>query len=209
MLKVGLTGGIACGKSMVANMFAARGAHVVKADDIAHQFLRPGQPVYDQIVERFGRTILAEDGSIEHAKLAAIVFAPQHPRIGELNALMHPAIVAHQDRWSEEIRRRDPHGLAVVDAALILEAGVRDHFDRLVVVVCQPEQKVERLAKRLNLDPASARAEIERRSRAQWPDAEKARLADYVIDNSGSLADTERQVERVFAELKRQAEEKL
>ncbi|MFB3815024.1 MAG: dephospho-CoA kinase [Terriglobales bacterium] len=209
MLKVGLTGGIACGKSTVAEMFAARGAHVVKADEIAHQLFAPGTEVYEEVVRRFGRGILRPDGTIDRPKLAAIVFAPERPRILELNALVHPAVVAHQDRWSEEIRQRDPQGLAVVEAALILEAGARDHFDRLVVVACDPEQKVERLAKRLGLDLATARREVERRSEAQLPDEEKQRQADYVIDNSGPLAETEAQVERIFAELKREAKRHL
>ncbi len=208
MLKVGLTGGIACGKSVVADMLAARGAHVFKADEIAQQLMQPGQAAYHAVVEHFGRGILDEQGNIDRPKLAAIVFAPDHPRIEELNRLVHPAVVAQQDRWSEEIRQRDPGGLAVVEAALILEAGVRDHFDRLIVVDCEPEQKSERLARRLGIDRESARREVERRSAAQWPDPEKLRQADYVIYNSGSLQETERQVEQVFQALKREAEER-
>jgi dephospho-CoA kinase len=204
MLKVGLTGGIACGKSAVADMFAARGAYVVKADEIAHRLMRPGERVYAAVVEKFGRDILDEDGRINRQKLAAVAFSASPPRIEELNRLVHPAVVAEQDRWSEQIGRKDPAAVAIVEAALIFEADLRGHFDRIVVVVCNPEQKVQRLASRLGVDLAAARAEVERRSRAQWPDAEKERLADMVIRNAGSLEETGQQVDRVFAKLKRQ-----
>jgi dephospho-CoA kinase len=208
VLKVGLTGGIACGKSAVMAMFAARGAHTVNADAIAHQLMLPGAPVYDAVVARFGREILNTGGAIDRQKLAAIVFASERPRIEELNRLVHPAVVAQQDRWSEQIRKQHPDGIAMVEAALIFEAGVRDHFDRIIVVVCDPEQKVERLAQRLGVELNIARREVERRSQAQWPDTEKARLADYVIYNTGSIEDTEKQVERVFGELKGDAAER-
>jgi dephospho-CoA kinase len=205
VLKVGLTGGIACGKSAVMAMFVARGAHTVNADAIAHQLMLPGKPVYAAVVASFGKEILNTDGAIDRQKLAAIVFASEHPRIEELNRLVHPAVVAQQDRWSEEIREQDPDGIAIVEAALIFEAGVRDHFDRIIVVVCDPQQKAERLAQRLGIELNIARREVERRSQAQWPDTEKAHLADYVIYNTGSIEDTEKQVERVFGELKEDA----
>jgi dephospho-CoA kinase len=205
MLKVGLTGGIACGKSVVADLFAARGAHVVKADEIAHRLMRPGESVYTTVVEKFGKEILDPSGSINRQKLAAIAFAADRPRIEELNRLVHPAVVAEQDRWSEQIARQDPAGIAMVEAALIFEAGLRGHFDRIVVVVCDPEQKIQRLASRTGIGLAAARTEVERRSRAQWPDADKVHLADMVIRNNGPLEETAQQVERVFAELKRQA----
>lgn len=206
MLKVGLTGGIATGKSVVAKMFASHGVHVVKADEIAHQLMLPGEPVYAAVVGCFGRDILNGDGTIDRQKLAEVAFSPRHPRIEELNRLVHPAVVAQQDRWSEQVGQRDPDAIAMVEAALIFEAGVADHFDRLVVVTCQAEQKVERLAMRLGMDVDAARREVGRRSLAQWPDQEKARLADFVIDNIGSLAATAHQVETVYYALKHEAE---
>lgn len=205
MLKVGLTGGFACGKSVVAGMFAALGAHVAKADEIARRLLRPGEAVYSAVVAAFGNEILRGGGEIDRRKLAALAFATHGPRVAELNRLVHPAVVAEQDRWSEEIGRQDPQGVAIVEAALIFEAGVRDHFDRVVAVTCEPGQKVERLAARLHISREAARQEVEARSRAQWSDAEKARLADFVIDNAGSLTETAEQVKRVFLELKRKA----
>ena len=144
-------------------------------------------------------------GGNNRQKLAAIAFAADRPRIEELNQLVHPAVVAEQDRWSEQIGREDPAGIAMVEAALIFEAGLRSHFDRIVAVVCHPERKIERLASRLGIGLPAARAEVERRSRAQWPDAEKAWLADLVIHNDGSLEETAQQVDRAFAELKQQA----
>jgi dephospho-CoA kinase len=206
MLKVGLTGGIACGKSAVAAMFATRGVRVCQADEVAHQLMRPGQPVYEAVVSHFGRDILTGGGSIDRQKLAQLAFSSEPPRIEELNRLVHPAVRAYQDHWSAEVGRSDSHAIAMVEAALILETGGRERFDRLVVVVCHPEQKVERLAKRLRIDLEAARREVERRSRAQWPDEEKARQADFLIQNTGTLEQTERQVEQVFSQLQREAE---
>ncbi len=206
MLKVGLTGGIACGKSTVAEMFVKLGAHVIKADELGHRLMRPGQPVYRQIVQSFGREILNGDGTISREKLAALAFAPGHSRIAELNRIVHPAVIAEQERWVEEVGQGDPNAVVMVEAALILEAGIRHHFDRLVVVACAPEQKVVRLAQRLQTDVEAARREVERRSAAQLPDAEKERQADFVIDNNGSIEEAARQVERIFSALKGEAE---
>lgn len=206
MLKVGLTGGIACGKSTVGEMFVKLGAQVIKADEIGHRLMCPGQPVYQKIVQSFGSEVLNGDGTISREKLAALAFAPDRPRIAELNQIVHPAVIAEQERWAEEVGRGDPHAVVMVEAALILEAGIRPNFDRLVVVACAPEQKVERLAQRQQIDLDSARREVERRSAAQLPDAEKERQADFVIYNNGSIEEAARQVERVFASLKREAE---
>lgn len=203
MLKLGLTGGIACGKSTVGAMLAARGAHVLLADEVAHQLMEPGQAVYDAVVRRFGRGILRPDGTIDRAKLAEAAFGSG--RIQELNRLVHPAVLERQEQWMAEIGARDPRAIVVVEAALILEAGARAQFDKLVVVTCHAEQKAARFAERQKLDLSAARKEVERRAAAQWPDEKKAAAAGYVIDNSGSRAETERQVEALFAELKRLA----
>lgn len=216
MLRVGLTGGMACGKSTVAEMFARRGAHVAFADKIAHELMQPGQAVYEQIVAVFGREILSSDGSIDRARLAQAAFgvapgsSPAGPsRVAELNTIVHPAVIRRQEEWMDEVGRSDPNAVAIVEAALIFEAGVGGRFDKVVVVACDAEKKVERFALRARLGLDEARREVERRSAAQLPDEEKARRADYVIENSGLLQETEQQVERVFAELKREAERKL
>jgi dephospho-CoA kinase len=211
MVKVGLTGGIACGKTSVAQMFAKRGAHIIFADQIAHDLMQPGQPVYEEVVRHFGRSILASDVTIDRPKLAAAAFTKDstgHSRVEELNSIVHPWVIRRQEEWAEEVRKTDSNGVAVIEAALIFEAGADLRFDQIIVVVCRPEQKAERFAIRSGLVIEAARAEVERRSAAQWPDNAKAKAADFVIDNSGSLADTERQVERIFQELKRVAVQK-
>lgn len=206
MLKVGLTGGIASGKSVVGEMFVKLGAHVILADAIAHWLMQPGRPVHDEVVRRFGREVLNSDGSINRSRLAEIAFgvtgSATPPRVKELNAIVHPAVVAHENEWMEDIGRRDLRAIAIVEAALIFEAGVADRFDRLIVVTCSPEQRVQRFAKRLGIFEEAARAEVARRMAAQLPDEEKIKAADFVIDNSGSLDATEKQVEWVFASLR-------
>ncbi len=199
MLRVGLTGGIACGKSSIAAMLVKRGAHFLQADALAHQVYEPGTATYGQVVRTFGREILNEDRTIDRSKLANLVFPA---RIGELNAIVHPEVVKRQNSWMSEIERSDPHGIAVVEAALLIEAGADKDFDKVIVVTCDFEQKVERFAWRTNLSREAARAEVERRSAAQFSDEDKARRADYVIDNSGSAEDAERQVEQIWHELR-------
>ncbi len=203
MLKVGLTGGIACGKTTVGEMFVRRGAQLVQADRIAHDLMRPGTEVYQRVIRAFGEGILNLDGSISRPKLADIAF--KGGRIQELDEIVHPAVIAEQDAWMERVRREHKNAVIIVEAALILEAGVRNRFDKLVVVSCLPEQRAQRYAQRHGLDLKQAQQEVERRMRAQLPDEEKLRAADYVIDNSGNLAKTEHQVERLYTELKRLA----
>jgi dephospho-CoA kinase len=209
LLKIGLTGGIASGKTVVGEMFAKLGAHLTQADRVAHRLMQPGQAVYQEVVRHFGREILNSDGTINRPKLAEAAFgdpASGRPaRVEELNALVHPAVVRRENEWMEEMRARDPYGIAIVEAALILEAGAAERFDHLVVVTCRPEQRVERIARRQKISEDSARAEVTRRMAAQIPDQEKIEAADFVIDNSGPLAATEAQVRQVFATLLKEA----
>ena len=198
MLRVGLTGGVACGKSTVGQMLAARGAHYLQADTLAHQLYAPGEPTYAAIVEHFGRDILNPDGTINRPRLANAAFPD---RIAELNAIVHPAVIAAQNRWMTEVERADPRGIAVLEAALIIEAGAAKDFDKLIVVTCDFEQKIARYAQRANISPDAARVEVLRRSAAQLTDEEKARHADYVIDNSGSLENTSQQVDALWTKL--------
>jgi dephospho-CoA kinase len=205
-LRVGLTGGLCSGKSAVAEMFARRGVHVLHADKLAHELMRPGEPVYDQVVNHFGREIVQADGAIDRRKLAALAFAPG--RIQELNRIVHPPVVKKQEAWMDEVEKRDPRAIAMVEAALIVEAGVAQRFDKLVVVTSTPEQKIERFAARSpGADQEAARREARRRIAAQLPDEDKVKVADYVIDNSGPLPATERQVETVFTDLMKLATE--
>ncbi len=198
MLRIGLTGGIACGKSTVAEMLTRCGAHYLSADNLAHHLYAPGTVVYDEVIRIFGNGIVGPDGNIDRATLAQAVFPD---RVDELNAVVHPAVVEGQKRWMSDIERDDPHGIAVVEAALIFEAGVEKDFDKIIVVTCPSEQKVERFARRTGLPLDQARVEVERRSAAQLTDEEKSRRADYVIANSGSTADLEKQVEKVWRKL--------
>jgi dephospho-CoA kinase len=205
LLKLGLTGGIASGKSAVGGMFVKLGAHLIQADAVAHELMQPGQPVYAEVVHRFGHEILNADGAINRLKLAELAFGKPGgppPRVKELNEIVHPAVIAHENRWLEEIGRRDLNAIAIVEAALILESEAADRFDRLIVVTCHPEQRVLRYARRLGISEEAARAEVTRRMAAQIPDEEKIKAADFVIDNSGALDSTEEQVRKVFAELR-------
>jgi len=203
VLRVGLTGGVSCGKTTVAQMMARRGAHVVLADEIARQLMRPGEPVYYEVVRHFGPDIVGIDGGIDRKKLADAAFGAG--RIKELNQIVHPAVIARQDAWTREMAVSNPEGIAVVEAALMLEAGVAKRFDKLVVVTCTLPQKIERFARRHNLDLAAAEREVARRMAAQLPDEEKVRVADYVIDNSGPLDELEAKVDTLMAELRRLA----
>jgi dephospho-CoA kinase len=204
LLKIGLTGGIASGKSAVGEMFVKLGARLTQSDAVAHLLMQPGQAVYEEVVRRFGREILDPDGSVNRSRLAEAAFGGAGgalPRVKELNEIVHPAVIAYENEWIEEIRRRDPHAIAIVEAALILEAGAAGRFDRLIVVTCDPDQRIQRFARRLGISEEAARAEVTRRMAAQIPDEEKVKAADFVIDNSGTLEATERQVQRVFGEL--------
>jgi dephospho-CoA kinase len=217
LLKLGLTGGIASGKTVVGEMFVKLGAHLIEADAIAHWLMEPGRPVYDEIVRCFGPGILNPDCTINRAKLAEAAFGPASgtqagersattqstsPRVKELNAIVHPAVIAHENGWMQDIAVRDPSAVAIVEAALILEAHTADRFDYLIIVTCRPEQRIRRYATRHGISEEAARAEVTRRMVAQMPDEEKVKAADFVIDNSGTLDRTEQQVIRVFSALR-------
>ncbi len=195
MVLVGLTGGIAAGKSTVASMFTARGAAVVDADRIVHRLQEPGGACYREIVEVFGREILDSSERIDRRRLGARTFADPALR-RRLEAIMHPAV------WSAceaEIRKAEVAGrpVCLVEAALILETGQRDRFHKLIVVTAPTKVQVTRLRQQRGLAAEAARRRLE----AQWPGETKALHADYVIDNGGDLAATERQVDHVYAEL--------
>lgn len=224
VLKVGLTGGIAAGKSVVGEMFVALGAQLIQADQIAHQLMQPGQAVYQEVVSHFGAGILNPDGTVNRGRLAEAAFGSfaeaaagtevsqiqnsriQSSRIQELNQIVHPAVIRHQEAWLEEVGGHDPRAVAIVEAALILEAGVAKRFDRLVVVTCRPEQRVQRWSQRMKIDEKAARQEVSRRMAAQLPDEEKIKAADHVVDNSGSFDETRKQVAKIYQNLKSAAE---
>jgi dephospho-CoA kinase len=210
LLKVGLTGGISSGKSVVGEMFAALGVAVIDADHIAHALMQPGQAVYQEVVQHFGVGILNPDGTVNRSKLAEAAFGTPNQkggsRVQELNRIVHPAVIERQEEWMNEIARKQPHGIAMVEAALIVEAGAAKRFDRLIMVSCQPEQRFQRWAELRKVGLEAAAGEVARRMAAQLPDEEKVKFSDYVIDNSGSLDNTQKQVTQVYQELRRQAE---
>jgi dephospho-CoA kinase len=205
VLKIGLTGGIASGKTSVGKIFAGLGAYVIRADDIAHGLMKPGELVYQEIVRHFGSEILNADGIVNRSKLAKAAFSEgAGASIEKLNQIVHPPVIKKQEQWMEDVGRRDPQAIAIVEAALILEANLADRFDKLVVVTCRPEQRAERWADSRKVSIENARLEIARRLAAQWPEEMKVKAADYVIDNSGTLAETKRQVTGVYEELRRE-----
>jgi dephospho-CoA kinase len=208
MLKVGLTGGIATGKSSVGRMFAELGVHTIDADEIAHDLMRPGEKVYDEVVRRFGPEILNSDKTVDRARLAELAFDQKRPRIYELNSLVHPGVIERYQQWMEDIRRREPDAIAMLEAALLLEAGLRRSFDRVIVVSCKPQQRIERWEKRLKVDAETARREVTRRMMAQAPDEAKIQAADFVVDNSGSVEDTRTQVKKIHDALLSQSQVK-
>lgn len=203
MLKVGLTGGIASGKTIVAEMFRARGCRALSADSMAHELMRPGQPAYADIVASFGREVVRADGTIDRQRLAALVFA-ERAQLERLNHIVHPRVIAAIEAELARLEQEEPGSIVVVEAALLVEAGYHRQLDKLIVTWCRPEQQLERLLQAGRL----SRAEAEQRIAAQIPPEEKRRLADFVIDCSGTLEATERQVESVVEQLRRLARER-
>lgn len=197
MLKIGLTGSIAVGKSAVLSILAELGCVTFDADKIAHSCMEPGRAAYDDIVREYGQGVLAGDGSIDRAKLGAIVFADAGRR-KRLNDIVHPRVIEEQNRLLEEAEARNPEGIAVIDAALMIESGGYKRFEKLIVVFCEPEIQVERLMRRNRI----TREDAERRIAAQMSSDEKRRYADYEIDTSGSFEDTRRRVIQVLDQLK-------
>jgi dephospho-CoA kinase len=200
MLRIGLTGGIASGKSTAARAFGEMGAHVVDADRIARDLVIPGSPALARVVEAFGSGVLRADGTLDRAALGAVVFADAGKR-RILEGIMHPLVLAEIDRRVNELERTDPQGVAVVEAALILELGRQEQYDAIVVVWAEEEQQRRRVMLRDNLTAEEAG----RRLAAQMPLAEKRRRADFVVDNSCDLAACRADAERVYTELLRMA----
>jgi dephospho-CoA kinase len=201
MLKVGLTGGYATGKSLVAKELERLSCHLIYADELGHQVLQPGGEAYAATVEIFGREILNADGTIDRKKLGEIVFASPE-LLEKLSSLVHPAVIRLEERLLEEFQRQDPHGIAVVEAAILIETGRYAVFDRVILTTCDEETQIARGMKR---DHAT-REQVLARLGKQLPLPEKQRHAHYVVDTSGPKEETARQVQRVYRELKEIAE---
>ena len=197
MLRVGLTGGIGSGKTTVGLMFVELGCHLIDADQVTHQLFRPGEVVYNAVVQAFGERILATDRKIDRKVLGEIVFSDPEART-KLNGLVHPAVIQHQRDWLKEMEAKDPGGVGIVDAALMVEVGTYKFYDKLIVVTCRPAVQKARLRAR----SALTEEQIEARIASQMPLDEKAKYADFVIDNSGDLSQTRRQVAEVNSKLR-------
>jgi dephospho-CoA kinase len=218
VLRVGLTGGLGSGKSTVAACLRELGAEVIEADELGRELMQPGQPVYAAIVRAFGPEVVLPDGNLDRAKLAEMAFLGG--RLNELNALVHPAVIAAQQRWMDQVFARNPAAVAVVESALIFEverdarargveegilADWRRRIDRIILVTAPDDIKIARFAGRISTSPAD-RAAVEADGRArlahQIPDAQKAPRADYILDNTGDLAALRAQVEELWQRLK-------
>jgi dephospho-CoA kinase len=227
MLRVGLTGGLGSGKSTIADIFHTLGAHVIKADLIGRDLMRPGHTVYDDIVARFGPQVLQPTGELDRAALARIVFEGDgaKDRLDALNAIVHPAVIAVQMQWMAGLDQTAPHGVAIVESALIFETKfaeierrsdgpvVSRGLDRILLVTAPDELKVERFVLRTlagravsAAEHAALAADARHRLDFQIPETEKSARCDFIIDNSGSLAETTHQVRRIYALLAAEAQ---
>ena len=232
MLRVGLTGGLGSGKTTVARIFRSLGAHVLEADEVGRALMEPGQPVFDAIVKSFGADVVKADGTLDRRRLAEIVFHSDsgtpgsgeqnggrekngegQNRIAELNRIVHPPVIAEQQRWADDLLARDPSAVAIVESALIFEAdqqgtapGWRQRFDRIILVTAPVETRIARYVDRMRQRPGALsegelEADARRRLAVQMPDGEKIPLADYVIHNDGSPDATRQKAEGIYVEL--------
>lgn len=198
-----MTGSIAVGKSFVAGVLAELGCHVLDADEAAREVVLKGTPGLQAVAAAFGQDVLLADGTLDRAGLGAIVFADETKR-QLLNSILHPFIIARQDEQLRQWEARDPEGIGVVDAALMIESGGYRRFDKLVVVHCRPEIQLSRLMARNNLQ----RDEAMRRIATQMPQDEKKRYADYLIDTSEGFESARRETETVYTALRAEAEKR-
>lgn len=203
MLKVGLTGSIAVGKSFVLSVLEELGCRVIDADQVAREVVTPESPGLKAVAETFGPDILQSDGSLNREKLGAQVFADEAKRL-KLNSVLHPFIIAKQDETMRQWEQETPDGIAVVDAALMIESGGYQRFDKLIVVHCRPDVQLQRLMSRNGL----SREEAERRTRAQMPQEEKKKYADFLIDTSDGFQAARHQTESVWQRLQSDAKPK-
>ena len=199
MLRMGLTGGIASGKSAIAAMLREMGFPVLEADVVAHKLMEPGEPAHDEVLREFGAELADAAGRIDRAKLAAIVFADRQ-KLAKLNSIIHPRVEEIVFRQFEEWRKNGVRDAGFVEAALLVEAGIAAKLDGLVVAFCGPEQQLERLLAR-----GMSEVEAKRRLAAQLPVEEKLRFATETIDCSGTLEETRAQVRALAAKLRKRA----
>jgi dephospho-CoA kinase len=197
MLIVGLTGGVASGKTVVSQVLREEGAYIIDADQIARELVQPQQPAWNELVKVFGEEILQEDGTIHRKKLADKVFADLKQR-ELLNQILHPRIREEMDRRTKEIGQKDPEAIVVIDAPLLVERGEHHEMDKLIVVTSTQTQQIKRLKDRDGISPEEALKMLS----SQMPLEKKIELADFVIQNEGSLEETKKKAKEIFRELK-------
>jgi dephospho-CoA kinase len=197
MLRVGLTGSIAVGKSFVCEVFRELAVPVLDADVTAREVVAPGTPGLEAIRKEFGDSVITENGELDRARLGEIIFSDEAKR-EKLNAIVHPLVIDAQDRWLNERELENPDGIAIIDAALMIESGGYSRFDKIIVVWCRDEIQLERLMKRNNL----SREDAIRRISAQMPQEEKKSFGDFLIDTSEGYGETRKRVEKIFSALK-------
>jgi dephospho-CoA kinase len=197
MLRVGLTGSIAVGKSFVTSLLRELGCHVLDADETAREVVAPGHAGLQAIVSAFGPEVLTAEGTLNRQALGAIVFGNEEKR-QLLNSLLHPFIIERQDEIMREWQAEDPNGIGVIDAALMIESGGSKRFDKLIVVHCRPEIQLQRLMERNNL----SEEESKKRVAAQMSQEDKLKFADFTIDTSEGFEDTRRQTKAVYDALR-------
>jgi dephospho-CoA kinase len=213
MLRVGLTGGLGSGKTTVAGIFRNLGAQVMEADAVGRAMMQPGEAVYAEIVKTFGPSVVQVDGMLDRHRLARFAF--EDGRLAELNAIVHPPVIAEQRRWMEALEKEQPDAVAIYETALLFEASRtaatrdwKDRFDRRILVIAPEALRIARYVARMGgPNPNAARREaLEREARermaAQMPDEEKMLLSDAILRNDGSLEDVARQTESVYRELR-------
>jgi len=199
MFRVGLTGGIACGKSNALRCFARLGAHTIDADVIARRVVEPGMPAYQNLLDEFGVSILGKDGQINRKKLGSIVFANPDAR-QKLNEIVHPHVIEEEERQVSALESGETKSgsrIVIVDASLMIETGTYRKYQVIVVVYCPPAVQLRRLMLRDKISETEARRRID----SQMPTSEKLKYADYVIETSGKLSETFIQVKHVYGEL--------
>ena len=198
MLRVGLTGSIAVGKSYVASILAELGCHVLDADQTARDVVAPGSAGLSAVVAAFGKEILLSDGTLDRPKLGSLIFGNEEKR-QQLNSILHPFIIAAQDEQLQKWEAENPAGIGVVDAALMIESGGYKRFDKLVVVHCRPEVQLERVMSRNGLSREEARKRIE----SQMPQETKKNFADFLVDTSEGFETTRKQTVALHEGLRR------
>jgi len=198
MLIVGLTGGVASGKTAASQVLKEEGAYIIDADQIARELVQPPKPAWNELIRAFGKDILQEDGSIHRKKLAEKVFADPKQR-KRLNQILHPRIKEEMGRRTKEIGQKDPEAIVVIDAPLLVELGDHYEMDKLIVVTSTQTQQIERLKERDGIGPEAALKILS----SQMSLGEKVKLADFIIGNEGSLEETKKRAREVFKELKK------